>query len=125
MLKCLQGTLHKRKGRSFNIEAMASARSFVKGRPDLGSSHSKVLPCRKLFRHFFAIGRASASAAYTDSSSVRIAREGKPLSVKKKMTTRSSMNDLNARTAGNFQESRTCHYIVERNKKMKSADERE
>jgi hypothetical protein len=48
---------------SFNIEAMASARSFVRGRPELESSHSEVLPCAKRFRQFFTVGKASASSA--------------------------------------------------------------
>jgi hypothetical protein len=101
--KCGQRTLHERKGRSFNIEAMTSARSFVRGGPDLESSHREVLPCAKRFCHFFTVGRASPSAAYTDSSSAAIAQEGKLLSVKKQMTARCSMNDLHARTAVNFE----------------------
>jgi hypothetical protein len=75
-------TLHETNGLSASIDRTASARSWVSGRPDLGSSNRVVLPCRKRNRHFFSRDHLQASVPYTDPSSAWIPLALRPLRVK-------------------------------------------
>jgi hypothetical protein len=59
-------------GFSSSIDRLASARSWVRDRPDLESSNSMVLARRKRNRQFFTIDNLHTSVPYTDSSSTWI-----------------------------------------------------
>jgi hypothetical protein len=98
MRKCWQRTLRERYGLSFDIEEMASDKSLVSGLPHLGSSSSEVLPSAKRLRHFFTRERAIASVSQTELSSAAIAEAQRPLSMRKWIHARCSINIRNAQT---------------------------
>jgi hypothetical protein len=100
MRKHQQRTLHERYGLSFNIEETASAKSLVRGLPQFGLSDSEVLvlPSAKRLRQFFTVEMENASVSSTDLNSAAIAEAQRPLSVRKRMTARCSINILNVQT---------------------------
>jgi hypothetical protein len=75
---------------------MASARSLVRGLPHLGSSENEVLvlPSAKPLHSFFIVEKAGASVSETGLNSVAIAEARRPLSVRKWMIARCSINIL-------------------------------
>jgi hypothetical protein len=51
ILKCRASSLQDKNGHSSNMEEITSAKSLLRGLPDLGSSESSVLPSRKRAYH--------------------------------------------------------------------------
>jgi hypothetical protein len=86
-----QRSLHDINGRSASINWIPSARSCVRGVPDLGSSMRSVLPSWKSLRHFFTVDQESASGPYIDSSSAWVSLALSLLRVTDRVTARHSM----------------------------------
>jgi hypothetical protein len=99
ILKYRQRTLYEVNSFLLSIDRIASARSWVRDRPDFGSSEKVILPCRKCDRHFCTRDHLHASVPYTDSSSAWIGLALRSLRVKNQMTALCSIDNRNVRTS--------------------------